>query len=162
RRSSCSNGRWARLEWMREERAPTTPNICGSRTTSIMTSRMSISPICPPRSNPSAIPLNGTCCAVGWVGSIAAIKTVSDQIAGWTNSSLGMGWPLFVDQSVKQPTDGTAPTTIPGKIPSALDIFGNTLSFDNTSTYSPAPSKSPPLQRMKDLWQGCVNNDVYN
>ena len=43
--------------------------------------------------------LNGTCCAIGWVGSTATIDDVDSAVNAWLRGSLGTGWPLYVDQS---------------------------------------------------------------
>ncbi|MGH7048389.1 MAG: hypothetical protein ACREE2_18585 [Stellaceae bacterium] len=96
--------------------------------------------------------LNGTCCAIGWVGSTDSIETVSAALDNWRASSLGSGWPFYVDQS----STTNPKATVPGKVPSALEIFLNYNSFNNTSNYSPAPSNSAPLVRMKALWEDCA------
>jgi len=96
--------------------------------------------------------LNGTCCAIGWVGSTDSIETVSTALDNWRASSLGSGWPSYVDQS----STTNPKATVPGKVPSALEIFLNYNSFNDTSNYSPAPSESAPLIRMKALWQDCT------
>lgn len=102
--------------------------------------------------------LNGTCCAIGWIGSTAAISDFIDPMNGalhnWRSSTIGTDWPLFVDQS-----STTVPkATVSLKVPSALDIFVNFSSFNNTSNYSPAPAASPPIVRMKTLWEDCTQN----
>jgi hypothetical protein len=50
---------------------------------------------------------------------------------------------------------------VAGKVPSALEIFNDTASFNNTNTYSPAPATAPPIQRMTNLWADCFNNQPY-
>lgn len=102
--------------------------------------------------------LNGTCCAIGWVGSTAAIDDITKAIDGWLADSLGTDWPVYVDQS----STTNPKATVPGKVPSALEIFLNYNSFNDTSNYSPAPSQSPPLIRMKTLWEDCTNGKTYN
>jgi hypothetical protein len=47
---------------------------------------------------------------------------------------------------------------VPGKVPSALEIFLNYNSFNDTSNYSPAPSQSAPIVRMKALWEQCTSS----
>jgi hypothetical protein len=98
--------------------------------------------------------LVGTCCAIGWVGSIVALETFATNITNWSNSTLGNGWPAYINQKNK-------PNTVAGKVPSALEIFNDTGSFNNTNTYSPAPAMSPPIQRMTALWVDCFNNKPY-
>jgi hypothetical protein len=96
--------------------------------------------------------LIGTCCAIGWVGSTATIDAVNDAVTAWLGNPIGTGWPLYVDQ-----TSTTTPkTTVPGKVPSALEIFLNYNAFENTNNYSPAPAQSPPIIRMKTLWEDCT------
>ena len=98
--------------------------------------------------------LNGTCCAIGWVGSTASIAAINKALDNWRASSLGTGWPFYVDQS-----SFTNPkATVPRKVPSALEIFLNYNSFNDTSNYSPAPSQSPPIIRMKTLWEDCTTS----
>jgi len=102
--------------------------------------------------------LINTCCAVGWVGSTASIEAVDTALDNWRASSLGTSWPSYVDQS-----STTNPKAIvPRKVPSALEIFLNFNSFNDTSNYSPAPSQSPPIMRMKRLWEDCVLGNNYN
>jgi hypothetical protein len=45
---------------------------------------------------------------------------------------------------------------VPGKVPSALELFLNYNSFNNTSNYMPAPSHSAPIMQMKMLWEDCT------
>ena len=97
--------------------------------------------------------LNGTCCAIGWVGSTASIGDVETAIDNWLASLLGKGWPLYIDQSAAKTSP---PTTVKRKVPSALEIFLNLGAFDNTNNYYPAPSTSPQFNRMKTLWEDCV------
>jgi hypothetical protein len=82
--------------------------------------------------------LIGSCCAIGWAGLTATIDDVDTALDDWRASPLGMNWPFYVDQS--STTDPKA--TVPRKVPSALEIFLNYNSFNNTSNYSPAPSQS--------------------
>lgn len=97
--------------------------------------------------------LIGTCCAIGWVGSTATIDEVKGAVNTWLGGSLGTGWPVYVDQS----STANPKATVPGKVPSALEIFLNYNSFNNTSNYMPAPSQSAPIIRMKALWEDCTN-----
>ncbi len=85
-------------------------------------------------------------------GSIASIETVDQALDEWRASPLGTGWPLYVDQS----STTNPKATVPRKVPSALEIFLNFNSFNDTSNYSPAPSQSPPIIRMKALWEDCA------
>ena len=98
--------------------------------------------------------LIGTCCAIGWVGSIASIDAINTALDNWRASSLGTDWPSYVDQS----STTNPKATVPRKVPSALEIFLNFNSFNDTSTYSPAPAASPPIIRMKTLWEDCIQN----
>jgi hypothetical protein len=98
--------------------------------------------------------LVGTCCAIGWVGSTVALETFATNITNWSSSTLGNGWPAYINQKNK-------PNTVAGKVPSALEIFNDTASFNNTNTYSPAPATAPPIQRMTNLWADCFNNQPY-
>src|SRR5262245_38383624 len=97
--------------------------------------------------------LINTCCAIGWVGSTATLEAVDTALDDWRASSLGAGWPFYVDQSSM--TNPKA--TVPLKVPSALEIFLNYNSFTDTSNYSPAPSRSAPIMRMKALWEDCTS-----
>jgi hypothetical protein len=97
--------------------------------------------------------LNGTCCAIGWVGSTATIGDVNTALDNWRASSLGTGWPFYVDQS----STTNPKATVPRKVPSALEIFLNTAGFNNTSNFSPAPSTSLPIIRMKTLREDCAS-----
>ncbi|MEM7224225.1 MAG: hypothetical protein AAF495_14680 [Pseudomonadota bacterium] len=95
--------------------------------------------------------LEGTCCPIGWIGSDSTLSEYEQAIASWLMSDLAKDWPLYVDTNSM-----TVPkATIPGKVPSALEIFLNVPAFDNTSVFDPAPSQSPPIQRMVSLWQSC-------
>jgi len=96
--------------------------------------------------------LIGTCCAIGWVGSTATIDFINTAFDNWRASSLGTDWPAYVDQS----STTNPKATVPSKVPSALEIFLNYNSFNNTSNYSPAPSQSAPIIRMKTLWEDCT------
>jgi len=98
--------------------------------------------------------LVGPCCAIGWVGSTVALETFATNITNWSSSTLGNGWPAYINQNNK-------PNTVAGKVPSALEIFNDTGSFNNTNNYSPAPATSPPIQRMTALWVDCFNNKPY-
>src|SRR5262245_7098895 len=89
--------------------------------------------------------LVGTCCAIGWVGSTTSLETLATNITNWSNSSLGKGWPAYIDQHHK-------PNTVAGKVPSPLEFFPN---FNNTTNYSPAPANSQPVQNMVSIWQQC-------
>jgi hypothetical protein len=89
--------------------------------------------------------LVGTCCAIGWVGSTVPLETFATNINNWSNSSLGKGWPAYVNLN-------HSPSTVPGKVPSPLEFFPN---FNNTTNYSPAPANSPPVQNMVSIWQQC-------
>jgi hypothetical protein len=104
--------------------------------------------------------LIGTCCAIGWVGSTATIDQVNSAIQTWLGDPIGTGWPLYVDQS----STTTPKATVPDKVPSALEIFLNYNSFNNTSNYMPAPSSSTQIIKMKTLWEDCTTNPVksYN
>lgn len=102
--------------------------------------------------------LNDTCCAIGWVGSTARIADVDQALANWRNSPLGSGWPLYVNQN----STTNPKATVPGKVPSTLEIFLSYLAFDNTNNFSPAPSKSPQIVRMKALWEDCRGGQKYN
>src|SRR6516162_1525810 len=93
--------------------------------------------------------VNGTCCAIGWVGSTAQIGDVDAAIGNWLASPLGNGWPLYVDQSAKT----NPPTTVKRKVPSALEIFLNRAAFNDTSNFYLASFQSPQLIRMKALWR---------
>jgi hypothetical protein len=108
---------------------------------------------------PDGNSLIGTCCAIGWVGSTASITTINNALHNWRASSLGTDWPFYVDQS----STTNPKATVPLKVPSALEIFLNYNSFNDTSNYSPAPSQSPPIMRMKTLWEDCNNlGKTYN
>ena len=96
--------------------------------------------------------LIGTCCAIGWVGSTATIDDVDSAVNAWLRGPLGTGWPLYVDQS----STTTPRATVPGKVPSALELFLNYNSFNNTSNYMPAPSQLAPIMQMKMLWEDCT------
>lgn len=98
--------------------------------------------------------LQGTCCAIGWVGSIDSIADAEAAIASWQGSPLALDWPLYVDQS----STTNPKATVPLKIPSALEIFLNYSAFDNTNNYSPAPNASPPIQAMVSLWEDCQSD----
>jgi hypothetical protein len=89
-----------------------------------------------------------------WVGSTVALETFATNITNWSSSTLGNGWPAYINQKNK-------PNTVAGKVPSALEIFNDTASFNNTNTYSPAPASAPPIQRMTNLWADCFNNQPY-
>ena len=110
---------------------------------------------------PFGNPLVGTCCAIGWVGTIDKIQAVFKSIDNWSASSLGMGWPLYVDQTIPPDRRTNPPATIPRKIPSALELFKNFGSFNDNSNYYPAPSVSPPITRMQALWVDCHNGAAY-
>jgi hypothetical protein len=97
--------------------------------------------------------LINTCCAIGWVGSTASIEVVDTALDNWRASSLGADWPLYLDQS----STTNPKSTVPRKVPSALEIFLNYNSFNDTSNYSPAPSQSAPIIRMKTLWEACTS-----
>ena len=97
--------------------------------------------------------LINTCCAIGWVGSTASIEVVDTAVRTWRASSLGADWPQYVDQS----STTNPKATVSGKVPSALEIFLNYNSFNDTSNYSPAPSQSAPIVRMKALWKQCTS-----
>jgi hypothetical protein len=94
--------------------------------------------------------LVGTCCAIGWVGSIASLETVFKNIGDWSKSSLGNGWPAYIDQHHK-------PNTVAGKVPSPLELFPN---FNNTANFNPAPANSQPFKNMKLLWEQCYEGKV--
>jgi hypothetical protein len=110
---------------------------------------------------PFGNPLYGTCCAVGWVGTIDKIQATFKSIDNWSASSLGMGWPHYVDQTIPPANRTNPPATIPRKIPSGLELFKNFGSFNDNSNYYPAPSASPPLMRMQALWVDCFNGAAY-
>ncbi len=110
---------------------------------------------------PFGNPLVGTCCAIGWVGTIDKIQAVFKSIDNWSASSLGMGWPLYVDQTIPPDRRTNPPATIPRKIPSALELFKNFGSFNDNSNYYPAPSVSPPITSMQALWVDCHNGAAY-
>ena len=106
--------------------------------------------------------LNGTCCAIGWVGSTAKIGDIKTAIDKWLGfpptvppapPAPGIDWPLYVDLSAPK-TD--PPTTVPDKVPSALEIFLNFGAFNNTNNYYPAPFQSQPIVLMKALWEDCA------
>ena len=98
--------------------------------------------------------LIGTCCAIGWVGSTATIDDVNAAVTAWLGDPIGKDWPLYVDQS----STTTPKATVPGKVPSALEIFLNYNSFNNTSNYIPAPSNSMQIILMKTLWEDCTKS----
>ena len=102
--------------------------------------------------------LIGTCCAIGWVGSTASIAAVNTALDNWRASSLGTGWPFYIDQS----STSNPKATVPRKVPSALELFLNYNSFNDTSNYSPSPSTSAPIIRMKTLWQDCTGTPPKN
>src|SRR5262249_21786854 len=62
----------------------------------------------------------------------------------------GIAWPPYVHPSAPK-TD--PPTTVPDKVPSALDIFLNLGAFNNTNNYHPAPFQSAPIVRTRALWE---------
>src|SRR5207237_3857784 len=63
------------------------------------------------------------------------IQAVFKSIDNWSASSLGMGWPLYVDQTIPPDRRTNPPATIPRKIPSALELFKNFGSFNDNSNY---------------------------
>lgn len=69
--------------------------------------------------------------------------------------------PFFIDQSKVNTLipvkDRTSPQPrVARKVPSALEIFANRNSYNDLSNFDPAPSNSPPFQRMKTaLWESC-------
>jgi hypothetical protein len=69
---------------------------------------------------------------IGYIGSPSLIDEVNDAIDSWLGSPLGNGWPLY------QGSDGKI---VPGKVPSALEIFLNSAAFD-IPTYSPGRRRS--------------------
>lgn len=96
--------------------------------------------------------LVGTCCAIGWVGSTVSLETFATNINNWSSSTLGQGWPAYIDQNHK-------PNTVAGKVPAPLELFPN---FNNATEFSPAPANSPPIIRMQQLWAACFNGATYN
>ena len=100
--------------------------------------------------------LIGTCCAIGWVGSTATIDDVNNAVTAWLGNPIGTNWPLYVDQS----STTNPKATVPGKVPSALEIFLNYNSFNNTSNYIPAPSSSMQITLMKTLWEDCTKSSA--
>ena len=91
---------------------------------------------------------------LGRLDSHDSTRSITRSLIGSVDP-IGTGWPLYVDQS----STTTPKATVPGKVPSALEIFLNYNSFNNTSNYSPAPSKSTPIIRMKTLWEDCTGTD---
>jgi hypothetical protein len=116
-----------------------------------------------PFGNKLSFPIK-TCCGIGYVGSIATIGATFTAIDSWRSSSLGMNWPFYVDDSIPPNQRTTPPKTTPRKVPSPLEIFAvvqdNKGSFNDawntTSRFSPAPSTSPQIIRMKALLELCV------
>jgi hypothetical protein len=104
--------------------------------------------------------LNGTCCAIGYIGTLATIDATFAAIDNWRSSSLGSDWPSYV-----QLPSTTPPTITPRKVPSPLEIFsivqdnkGNfNDAWNTTNRFSPAPSTSPQIIRMKSLFEQCFN-----
>jgi hypothetical protein len=86
---------------------------------------------------------------IGYIGSPSRIADVTSAIDSWLGSSLGSGWPLY---------KGSDGSTVPGKAPSALEIFLNTSAFDNTSVFIPAPAESAPIMAMEIEWKTCAGN----
>jgi hypothetical protein len=85
--------------------------------------------------------------SVGWARQ--PVLRADTALDNWRASSLGTNWPSYVDQS----STTNPEATVPRKVPSALEIFLNFNSFNDTSNYSPAPFQSPPIMRMKALWE---------
>ena len=92
--------------------------------------------------------LVGTCCAIGWVGSIETLETFAKNITNWSTSTLGKNWPAYIDQH-------HIPNTVAGKVPSPLELFPN---FNNTANFSPSPANSQPIKNIKMLWEQCNGN----
>ncbi len=87
---------------------------------------------------------------IGYIGSPVNINAFKTAIDNWSASSLGTDWPLYKDGAGK---------AVPGKIPSALEIFLNTAAFDNTNVFIPAPVNSQPIMNMTKEWEECVQQD---
>jgi hypothetical protein len=90
---------------------------------------------------------------IGYIGSPSSIDNFNRAIRNWSASHLGANWPLY------KGSDGKA---IPGKVPSALEIFLNSAAFDNTNVFIPAPVKSQPIVEMTKEWEMCVNQGSNN
>jgi hypothetical protein len=87
---------------------------------------------------------------IGYIGSPLRINAFDDAIGNWSASSLGSDWPLYKN---------AAGTAVPGKIPSALEIFLNTAAFNNEDVFLPAPVNSRPIMDMTTEWTQCVQQD---
>lgn len=87
---------------------------------------------------------------IGYIGSPSTLSGFDTASGKWYASSLGTDWPLY---------QGAGGSTVPNKIPSALEIFLNTAAYDNTSVFSPAPVNSQPFIAMTKEWEACVNQD---
>jgi len=104
---------------------------------------------------------------MGWVGSPSRIGAFSAAIDDFLDGklkngqpiTLGEGWPLL------KGSDGKA---VPRKIPSALEIFAQSVvsDADNPSKdgtwvdpphFIPAPKNSPPFSRLIQQWKHCRN-----
>jgi hypothetical protein len=85
---------------------------------------------------------------IGYIGSPSTIDDFKTAIDSWYGSSLGADWPLY------KSAEGNI---VPGKIPSALEIFLNSAAFNNTSVFTPAPVTSKPIVNLTKGWDVCVN-----
>jgi len=109
--------------------------------------------------------LNGTCCAIGYIGTLATIDSTFAALDSWRKSPLGAAWPRYVDLSIPPDQRTNPPKVTVRKVPSPLEIFtivqDNKGSFNDawntTSRFYPAPSTSPQIIRMKALFEQCFN-----
>jgi hypothetical protein len=95
---------------------------------------------------------------VGYIGAPSSIGDFSDAVADFLKSDIGKGWPLYV-------ADDGSGGVVPGKIPSALEIFAASVVNDPGKPndgqwvappkFSPAPESSPPIRAMIKLWRDC-------
>lgn len=87
---------------------------------------------------------------IGYVGLPSRIEDVNAAISNWlATGGLAIGWPLY------KGSDGNA---VPGKIPSALEIFLNAAAFNNTNVFTPAPAQSVPIMAMTTQIADCLTS----
>jgi len=98
---------------------------------------------------------------VGWVGAPDSVAKFNSAVKDFLASDLAKGWPLFLDGAGK---------IVPGKVPSALEIFASSVDGDPNSPsdgdwvqppkFKPNPKNSAPIQAMIDRWKTCQNGST--
>jgi hypothetical protein len=99
---------------------------------------------------------------IGYIGAPSTVTQFNKAVTGFLGSAnLGKGWPRYI---------GGNGSVVAGKVPSALEIFAQSVANDpgkpddgqwvSPPKFTPAPATSAPIKALINRWQTCQQGDI--